>query len=466
MDRNRLWVLRGFLAAFLIGIWAGAAFAVVVDPNERAIYLSAVDNEESRNFEAAKTKYRELIAQFPNGVYAPTARLCIAKVDIVAAIEGGLDANEIRLQINSFLIEFAGHEDIAKGLYDFARRCENVRKFGLAAELYKQASETLPANDYTEAAKICAAYAGILDLIESGKDTQADIDKFLVDFADNPRFQNTLYHIAERYQNSPKPDYAKAGSLYQKIIADYPSTEWAARAQIYLAAASALTMIDSLASEPNQSEVVDRINAEITRLTADYAASAKFYTVILAVAERVYAKGLAQVHQEPNRVNVFFNLSRDIAQNRIAGKTDDKSIETQAYYIAGLDGEELGDFASAAQAFQNAYQTNPLFQFADYCLFAQGNCYEKLKAAGKIDANEADVVIENAYQAFLTKYPDHSIVDHVALRLAELNMERHRYATAYAYLEWFLMYGTSRDMACRTADVNRMIEKYGRTTGE
>ena len=220
-----------------------------------------------------------------------------------------------------------------------------------------------------------------------------------------------LYSIAERYQNSPKPDYAKAASLYQKIIADYPSTAYAARAKVFSGAIKVLTAID----------LGQDINLELAKFKTAYAGNPMLHAAMMTIGEKSYEKGFSKLSQEADPNNSLFKFSAALLENDVVPNAPDNTARAMAHYMVGLNYEQLGEYAKAAGAFGAAYQADPKYLYADYCLFAQGRCYEKLKASGKIDANEADVLIKNAYQTFLAEYPDHSMADYVVLRLAEIN---------------------------------------------
>jgi tetratricopeptide (TPR) repeat protein len=215
-----------------------------------------------------------------------------------------------------------------------------------------------------------------------------------------------LYSIAQRYRNSPKPDYAKAALVYRKIAADYPSTGYAAKSRVYAAAADTMAMIDSIAdSEPNQA-AMERINASLADMKAAYAANPELCGAMLAVAEKCYAKGLSQMYQTPDPQNALLRLCRDVLENNIIGKTSDKYLNAEAYYILGLDYQNLGDYVKASQKFCSAFETNPKHRYADYCLFAAGRCYEKLLVQGTISEDEAKAIIRAAYSELVSKFPE------------------------------------------------------------
>jgi hypothetical protein len=100
-----------------------------------------------------------------------------------------------------------------------------------------------------------------------------------------------------------------------------------------------------------------------------------------------------------------------------------------------------GDYFGDADAFSASIEADPNFQYAGnmhWLWLLVANCFEKLKAEGKVNASEADIVIETAYQDVVTNYTNGGNLKYALMRLGEINMERHKYATARAYFQRFL----------------------------
>jgi tetratricopeptide (TPR) repeat protein len=164
---------------------------------------------------------------------------------------------------------------------------------------------------------------------------------------------------------------------------------------------------------------MDRINASLADMKAAYAANPELCGAMLAVAEKCYTKELSQSYQNPDPQNVLLRLCRDTLENNIIGKTSNKGLEADACYIAGLSCERLGDYVKAAQMFRSAFELNPKHRYADYCLFAQADCYEKAKAI-QADITITSDDIEEIYREVIAKYPKSEYAFKAALRLDEL----------------------------------------------
>ena len=96
----------------------------------------------------------------------------------------------------------------------------------------------------------------------------------------------------------------------------------------------------------------------------------------------------------------------DILEKDLLPRTSDNLYYRSAgYYVIGLANNKLGEYVKAANAFKNSYQADANFQYADYCLFAQGYCYEKLLEQGAVPASEAKSIIMIQYYQLISEFP-------------------------------------------------------------
>jgi cytochrome c-type biogenesis protein CcmH/NrfG len=73
-------------------------------------------------------------------------------------------------------------------------------------------------------------------------------------------------------------------------------------------------------------------------------------------------------------------------------------------------------------------------------------------------------VIETAYQDVAANYTNGGNLERALMRLGEINMERHKYATACAYFQRFLAAADGNDP--RIADIKSIVERYRSATDE
>jgi len=83
--------------------------------------------------------------------------------------------------------------------------------------------------------------------------------------------------------------------------------------------------------------------------------------------------------------------------------------------------------------------------------------FERLQAAGKIPADEADIIIEEMYNELMNKWPGHKVADYAATHLGKINLQKGNNVKACAYFCWFLMNAEGQDSR-RMEVVRRVTE--------
>ena len=78
------------------------------------------------------------------------------------------------------------------------------------------------------------------------------------------------------------------------------------------------------------------------------------------------------------------------------------------------------------------------FEYVGGAQCAIGWSYETLRNSGKIPKEEANPIIEQAYTAVLTKYPDCYVADYSAIHLADRMLEKGDKVSAAKYYRLFI----------------------------
>jgi outer membrane protein assembly factor BamD (BamD/ComL family) len=427
-----------------------------------AMYRIAERYERAKNGVCdakARDIYRQIAEDYSDSPLGGKAKLNAAKMNILKAIMAGSD---VQADIDRLISDFGEHPDLPMALYTITVRYLEPKKFDKARDVYGIIASRFPQSSYATMAALKGPESNILYLIESGnmEQAQTELDRLISNFSGDPHLVEALYHIAERYQDCPKPDYDKAAALYEKVIAEYPSSRYAARAKVFAVAKDVLAMIDSFVDDPNQNVTIEQIKTALAKLKGDFVNDPQLYAALLHVADESYAKGLEQSGRQKDAGGDLFRLSFEVLQNDVISKTGNKTLECWAYYTSALDSYKLGYSKEAIEFSGKVLERDPCSPYAPFMQWLIADGYEKLKAAGKISGPEADELIEKAYQKLLASYPKSTFADSAALQLGQLNMQQGKYTTAIAYFEWFIMNGTSRDYASRLAEVNRIVEKY------
>jgi len=170
--------------------------------------------------------------------------------------------------------------------------------------------------------------------------------------------------------------WAESLQYYQMALdkAEIPEEELDGYAGIAMAS---VWLDDSLKAQ----DIVDLI-------LSDYANEKKTAYSVFMIGEQYYfhAKELFKIDK---------TVSKEKYSNAIAiwekniNQLSDTHFQCMAYYGTGLCYRDTEDYKKAADFLQKAYQVNPKFTYADYCLFENIRCYGKMAKSGKITRCEA-----------------------------------------------------------------------------
>ncbi|HBG26468.1 MAG: hypothetical protein A2Y10_06150 [Planctomycetes bacterium GWF2_41_51] len=157
-------------------------------------------------------------------------------------------------------------------------------------------------------------------------------------------------------------------SFYRKIIQDNASGDHYQMAAIRLDVLAALRTLNN--------GDISTAKAAINTIKTKYANSEYLHGALYVIAEGYYLTGLSNNQKE------FFQESISMFENDVLAIT---TCKASTYYMLGLNYQQLKDYAKAAEAFEKSYQTEPKFKYADYCLFAAGDCNLRMADLGQIE---------------------------------------------------------------------------------
>ena len=151
--------------------------------------------------------------------------------------------------------------------------------------------------------------------------------------------------------------------------------------------------------------------ASVTQIKTKYSGREGLTGILLIIAEGYYGKGISGGGEE------FFRQSAMLFEDILVGigtvRNERAGYTANACYMLGLNYQQLGEYLKAADAFQNAFQANPKHEYADYCLFATGHCYEKLLKQGAISQVDAKAAISAQYQRLKSEFPQSEYIPHL-----------------------------------------------------
>lgn len=183
-----------------------------------------------------------------------------------------------------------------------------------------------------------------------------------------------LAELGQIYREEKK--WPESLQYYQMALdkAEMPEEELDGYAGIAMAS---VWLDDSLKAQ----DIVDLI-------LSDYANEKKAAYSVFMIGEQYYfhAKELFKIDKTVSNEKYFNAIA--IWEKNI-NQLSDTHFQCMAYYGTGLCYRDTEDYTKAADFLQKAYQVNPKFTYADYCLFENIRCYGKMAKSGKISRCEA-----------------------------------------------------------------------------
>ena len=413
------------------------------------------------------------IKNLPDNSFTQQAKLWSARVNVCSLIGHAKD-EDIIAGIDKLIKDFEGDAGLPEAVQWIGREYEWT-KGAVAIEdrtgwydtpnsVYQKLMQQFSSTSYGRQAewdqKRLTHRMTIFKLIQEPNQaaTDAAIETMVAEFKGRPEVAGELRWVAWGYGEQPDKG-PQAKQIYERIIREYPGTVEANETALDI---RRLDIWEKLkAGEVNEAEILmDKFVADFNQ--HPYAGDCSYQ-----LAEECYLAGREFGKDE------FFHASAGLFEE-IRGQLGAVGVENAnfaagVHYMLGLNRQQLGDYAKAANAFENAIEieTNPNHEYAGnmpWLWLLIADCYEKLKAAGDVNAPEADIAIETAYQNVVTNYTNGGNLDYALMRLGKINMEKHKYATACAYFQRFLVAADGNDP--RIADVNSIVERYRSATDE
>ena len=401
------------------------------EPVSATLFNIAKRYDKAKKFEEAKSVCQLILQRHPDSPYVSNAQIYISKRDILSLIESK-KYTEIQPALDKLIADFGSHPDLPEALYAIAGGYSNAKKFKGAEDVYKQLIEMFPDNTYAEKARFRAPKIHIFYLIASGKydEVQADIDKFVADFLDNPDVPGIIYWFAKELELAK--EYQKAKSIYQKVAFDYPDNPHSIKAQLGALKIDALLFIES-----EQDEEAQRT---LDNLIDNFRDNPDLPDAIFQIADKYY--NLATWHDKEeleDQAREFYRKAITIWGKMIQELQPNANYTPRSYYCSAVAySQELGEYAKGIGHYQQIVDNWPKYKYAWDAQFLIGRSYEALKKSGSLPPSEADAKIQQAYQAVIEKYPDSNDAPSAALKLGQMSFSAGKWSDAAYYFELFL----------------------------
>ncbi len=350
------------------------------------IWRIAAQYSRSDEQEKAKQLCEMALATWPNhSEYKHT----VSKLAEVSIRQAGFDNTDA---VTKALIE--KYPDDKDMIRDYLRReAAHFSRYGHISQAQKMSQAIL--ENFTADEGDIWAHAGVVSsclILGDTSKAEAAVARLVSGFQGDTDFAETVNWLAGQYFKAS--DSTKAIQLYQSVLSQNSDSYFQLIAHKGLA-----RIYVSLGDAAGADEELDTIER-------DYGQEKGFTDAVFEIAEACFLRA-RQASQEDDQEQANTDFSRAIAiWHRNIDRFEDPRRSCQAWYYLGMSFQWFEDYMKASQAYASAYQQDPEFVYADYCLYGQGYCAEMLMAEGKIPQADAMTTIVTQYQEVISKFPD------------------------------------------------------------
>ena len=211
-----------------------------------------------------------------------SGKLKKAKLDVISLIKKG-DYIKAQVQTEELIADFDGNPDLPKVIYRIAEgyRWSTISakdKYEYAKIFYQKVIQDYPDSAYAAKAALGISRGKVLSLIVS-KDFDAAgqaLDEMAVEFASCPNLPDELYWIGRGFGYWEQHKQEK--DAYQRILQDYPDSQYADRARLGFAKANVQSLI--------MLQDYDGAKKALNKLTADFSKHPDLHEALYWIAER------------------------------------------------------------------------------------------------------------------------------------------------------------------------------------
>ena len=395
---------------------------------------------KANEYQKAIPFYQCILNNWPSTDCAIWAATHIAVMDIARGNDAGVEA-----AFQKIVTDFAGNQEAAAVVYKIAEDYRMGGKNEKALPYYKYVADNWPEKDF---AVYCQMYVVTLNF-EMGNDEAAKLalKKLLMDYSTSDKLATAVWEVSHCCRKMNK--YDKMDAFYQYALDTAGQGEFT----LWPMVGKAITKIGI--GDYNSVDVI------VNHIAANYSQHPYITNALTLIAEECYIEGLeseGKGHDEQARKQM--EKAAAILE-RVINNFPKSENAVYINYMLGLSLYEQEDYINAVVAFMNAIEID--YNQTDggniqWCWLRVADCFEKLKVEGGVDANEMDIMIEDAYQNVVIRCANGSNFERALLRLGEINIEKHKYATGCMYFQQFLTNADSNDP--RIAEINGIVENF------
>ena len=445
------------------------------------------------DYAAARRLYEGLLARYPDSKQAIWAQRDIVFVDIklgnYAAAERGIE---------TMLAKYPDHNDLPQALQWLGNDYYQAKEYQKAANSYRYVVDNWAASEYALGAQKGLILSNVK--LKDDPNTNAAIDDLFAKFSGRADVARAVAEVADECRRD-LGEYAPARRLYEKLLARYPKSTQAMRAQRgivnidiktgnYEAAEAGVETLlakyanhdglpqafcwlgnDYLDARQNEKAaqcyqyVIDnspdsnaamsswagiaRVHIRrgddqaaqtvIDKIIADFNDQPELAQAVCEIGHEYYSRARLQLAEaEEAQVDEYYRKAIAVWE-RIIQDLPASDITPRAYYVAAVCySQELGEFVKGIAYYQAIAEHWPDYKYAWHAQYFVGMYYERLRNSGGIAASEADPLIEKAYRGVVEKYPDSESAAPAALSVARMSSEKGLLPDAAKYYEFYL----------------------------
>ncbi len=375
----------------------------------------------SIRYEVIKSLYELVIQKYPDNWVVPTAKLNLAKMNVLSLIVELADEADVQAAIDNLIVDFSDHPDLPKALHSIATQYEwsgfpPSTRYQAANDLYQQIIELSPESWCAARSELNIRKIEIWSLIESVADEAAiqdAIDSLIADFNDHSDLPVALHAIAIKYQEEYQEErkYTKAKSICELIIQQYPDSWVVDMAQLDIPKINILSLIGAgdyaaaeeeidnlLADYPEHSRLPEALHsiASWYERSKKYPEATDIYQQLIEQYPASWQSDIARLSiPKMDIISLIVsgedNTAQVVIDELIADFNDSPGLVKAIYQIAGeyydvaCRQQNKGDVEQAKENFNKAIdvcqrateELAPCATTADVCHLA-GSCYWQL----------------------------------------------------------------------------------------
>jgi TolA-binding protein len=391
---------KTYVSLLAISILAAGVMSAFAEGAPSELYQQAIQLESSGKYTQALSAYQQVISQYPDDPMAgpDNAGFKVKYLNAIEATRTG-DRNAVKTIAAEIMLLNTSPKEKPNQLYSAGVLFENSGFEQEALSAYQQVMSQHP--DSLESSSDNAGFhikylAGVVATRKGDSDAVKNVSAEIRSLNTSPLVKPNHLYVAGVLLEGVR-SWQDAQSVYQQIITEYPDTSWAQAARIHKDGVELLKSI--------YNGDIAAAKTGTAGLKAKYAGSSvELANMLITVGEAYYTVGMEHNKSE------FFQQSISLFENESSSLELSGYYRAGAFYMLGLNYDHIEDYAKAAAAFANSYQTDPNFTYADYCLFAIGRCFEKMVESKTISITQAKPSIERVYTEFIKKYPNSSCI--------------------------------------------------------